>query len=460
VTAFSANVYQNEYLPEGGSEVNAVISVSAATVGEAAAEAVEVIMVDCSGSMNQPVTKIAAAITATSHAIDKLRDGTWFAVVAGTSVARLVYPTPEADGTGECAPELARATAATRAEARVAVRRLTAGGGTAISTWLTLARRLFLQRPDVVHHAILLTDGRNEGEPAAKLNEEIARCQGVFECDCRGFGTDWDKVELRAIADTLLGTADIIPRAEQMEAEFEALILKAMGRRVSSVLLTVLTPIGTSVRFLKQVSPEMLDLTDRATWQQPSGGLDREWPPVDAIDPLRPLRSTYPTGAWGDGEVREYHICLGAAPQDVGEEHEVRVGRVGLVVDGEEVFHTNVKAIWTDRPELSTRINPKVAHYEGQAELAQAIEEGLEARRRGDRVTATRRLGRAAQIAHESGNEATTWLLRNVVEIEDPERGSVRLLENVSREDEMTLDTRSRRTVRQPKPRPPDEAGS
>src|SRR5207302_3581545 len=111
--------------------------------------------------------------------------------------------------------------------------------------------------------------------------------------------------ELRAIADALLGTADIIPRAEQMEAEFEALILKAMGRHVSSVLLTVVTPIGTSVKFLKQVLPEMLDLTDRATWQQPAGDLTGEWPPVTAIDVQRPLRSTYPTGAWGGGEIRE-----------------------------------------------------------------------------------------------------------------------------------------------------------
>jgi hypothetical protein len=98
--------------------------------------------------------------------------------------------------------------------------------------------------------------------------------------------------------------------------------------------------------------------------------------------------------------------------------------------------------------ERSTRINRNVAHYTGQEELATSIEQGLEARRVGDYRTATQKLGRAAHLAHLSGNEPSTRLLERVVQIEDPERGIVRLRPEVSREDEMTLDTRSRRTVR------------
>ena len=65
---FTVNVYQNEYLPEGAAEVNAIVSVqSAAAYGGPAptAHAAQVIMVDCSGSMDYPPTKMSAARQAT-----------------------------------------------------------------------------------------------------------------------------------------------------------------------------------------------------------------------------------------------------------------------------------------------------------------------------------------------------------------------------------------------------------
>jgi len=49
-----------------------------------------------------------------------------------------------------------------------------------------------------------------------------------------------------------------------------------------------------------------------------------------------------------------------------------------------------------------------VAHYNGQGELAAAIQQGLEAREQGDEAAATHLLGRAVQLAHESGNSDMT----------------------------------------------------
>ena len=57
-------------------------------------------------------------------------------------------------------------------------------------------------------------------------------------------------------------------------------------------------------------------------------------------------------------------------------------------------------------------------------------------------------LGRAAQIAATSGNDATLRLLANVVELHDVASGTVRLRPHVDRADEMALDVRSTRTVR------------
>jgi len=97
---------------------------------------------------------------------------------------------------------------------------------------------------------------------------------------------------------------------------------------------------------------------------------------------------------------------------------------------------------------LTTRINPEVAHYTGQTELADAIQEGLAAKAIGDDATATAKLGRAVQLAAETGNDEATAKLKKVVDIDDPNAGTVRLRRSVDKLDEMALDTSSTKTTR------------
>nr|BFE77463.1 hypothetical protein GCM10020093_000640 [Planobispora longispora] len=104
-------------------------------------------------------------------------------------------------------------------------------------------------------------------------------------------------------------------------------------------------------------------------------------------------------------------------------------------------------AQWTDDLALSTRVSPGVAHYTGQAELFDLIQEGLSARAAGDLDTATARLGRARALAEQSGNDETARLLAKVVEI-DPGTGTARLRRSVDKADEIALDTGSVRTAR------------
>jgi hypothetical protein len=126
--------------------------------------------------------------------------------------------------------------------------------------------------------------------------------------------------------------------------------------------------------------------------------------------------------------------------------------RISLVITtpgGPQVLGQGlVRAIWTDDEQLSTKMNARVAHYTGQAELASVIQEGLEARKHGDEDTATARLGRAVALAKQSGNEDTARLLAKVVDVIDEATGTVRLKKKVADEDEMALDTRSTKTVR------------
>jgi hypothetical protein len=435
VPQFAMDVYQNEYLPEGGREVNAIVTVTATgggTIGSAASRlypkghgpsAAVAVMVDCSGSMDYPPTKMRGARDATAAAIDALRDGTHFAVIGGTHVAKEVYP-----GGGR----LAVADATTRAQAKQALRQLGAGGGTAIGTWLRLADRLLNSVDVTIRHGILLTDGRNEHESPQDLKATLDACAGRFTCDARGVGTDWEVKEVTGIASALLGTADIVADPAHLAADFTAMMETAMGKEVADVSLRVWTPVGTTIRFVKQVAPTVEDLTGRRSEAGPRAG-------------------DYPTGSWGD-ESRDYHLCVEVPAAGLGQ--EMLAARVSLVVPQADGSVQNlgaqglVRAVWTDDMVASTSINPQVAHYTGQAELAQVIQQGLTLRKAGDFDGATAKLGRAVQLANASGNADTAKLLAKVVDVVDAATGTVRLKTKVAEADEMTLETRSTKTVR------------
>jgi hypothetical protein len=420
MSSFDLQGFHNAYLAAGQQDVDAIITVTATGQPEAsvapvssAAPPAEVIIVDTSGSMDGQ--KLREARRATEAAIKCIKDGARFAVLEGDTHARLVYPPVG----------LAETTPRSRDEAVAALRRLRAAGGTAIGRWIDAATHLF-EGEAGVRHAILLTDGRDESEAPEELEAALARAAGSFQCDCRGVGADWGVAELRRIANALLGTVDIVADPRHLAADFEAMMRQAMGKSVADVQLRVWTPQGAEVQFFKQVAPEILDLTS-------------------AGERLNELTVAYPGGAWGD-ESRDYHLAVRVTPGGLGD--EMLAGRVSTVVDGVVAGQALIQVTWTDDAALSTRINRQVAHYTGQQELADAIQDGLEARKNGDPDTAAVKLGRAVQLAAESDNQEVAALLERVVEVEDAATGRVRLKSTIPIEDEMTLDTRSTKTAR------------
>jgi hypothetical protein len=418
--SFSAEVFQNPYLAQGEVNVNAIVTVTA--VGEATAAAVPNtaslfgMIVDISGSMNGQ--KIAAAKDALCQMINLIPDGTHFFVVAGNDRAKLVVPTVSANPSN-------------RAAAQNAVRNIIAGGATVMSEWLRTALTQFNGMPNSLRQALLMTDGQNDPSDSFKLPQLLDLCEGVFQCDCRGVGTDWRVKQLQVIGDRLLGTTDIIADAAGIAADFQSILSQAMGKQISDVNLRLWTPQGAQVQFCKQVSPDIVDLTQRAKTTKPQ-----------TLD--------YPTGAWGGQESRDYHFCIRIPAGNVGD--EVLAGRASLIctVDGVEtkIIEARILATWTDDEARSTKIDRRVAHYTGQAELAQVIQEGIEARDQGQLEVATAKLGRAVQLAHNSGNEDTAKLLRKVVDIDDAATGTVRIRREVAKEDAMALETRSTKTTR------------
>ena len=430
---FVFEINQNEYLAAGQREVHAVVTLTAtAAVGGAPAPSgggvpasgkdnVEVIIIDCSGSMDYPRTKMMAAKEATKVAIDTLSDGAYFAVVAGTEGARVVYPT---------GGQLLRADYQSRAAAKEAVGRLHANGGTAMGRWLAQAGRIFDTHPHAIKHAILLTDGKDESETPADLARAIQASIGNFTADCRGIGEDWEPKELRKISEALLGTVGIVRDPARLAEDFREMTVNSMGKEVADVALRLWAPKGATIRYVKQVSPNLADLSGMRV-------------PGD-----NPLTGDYPTGAWG-AENREYHICVEVEPGNIGQEK--LAGRVQLVAKdagGATLLgEGKIRAVWTEDTDLSTRINGRVAHYTGQAEMAAAIQEGLDAQASGDLDTATARLGRAMDLAVESGHEDTVKMLRRVTEV-DPATSKVRAKAKVDKGDVMELDVVSTKTVR------------
>ncbi|MEV6066761.1 VWA domain-containing protein [Nocardia sp. NPDC052001] len=425
IKGISVAVDQNPYLAEGVRVLDAVVSVETTDelmVAAPAQERVEILIIDCSGSMGNG-DKFGGARNATLAALEVIPDGTRFAIVEGTDKAEVVYPRD-----GATAPADKRS----RQDARRALDKLRPHGGTAMGTWLGLSRMIAQRHPGAMVHAILLTDGKNEHERPEQLAAEIGASQGLFSCDCRGVGTDWEPNELRAIASALHGTVDIVKTPDLLAADFAEMMQTSLAKVIPELTLRVWTPVGATVRFVKLVDPVIEDLTARRVATAAQIG-------------------EYPLGAWG-AEERGYHVQIEVEAAPPG--REKLAARIS-VVSGDEVLGQGlVKAVWTTDTDLSARISRRVAHYTGQAELAQVVQEGLAARKQGDVNTATAKLRRAVELANESGNENTAKLLKAVVEVDD-RTGTVRLRSRVDAADEMALDVRSTKTARVRK-----EAGS
>ena len=421
---FKAEVFQNAYLSQGAREVHAIMTITAEEDGSGGmntgGDKLFGIICDTSGSMEG--AKIHAAKQAMARIVELLPLDAYFFVIAGSDHAVTVAP-------------CTRATIENKQSSLAAIRSIRAGGGTYISTWLSQALAQFDRMPGAIRQGLLLTDGQNEQVDEPRLAAMLNACEGHFQCECRGVGADWVISELQKISGKLLGSTDIIADAAGIESDFQGILERALSKDVTDVALRLWTPVGARVLFCKQVSPQLVDLTQRA-------------------HAVKPQTSDYPTGAWGRSESRDYHFAIEVKPGGVGD--EMLAGRASLIITQNRVeskaTEARILAIWTDDEAKSTRIERHVAHYTGQAELAESIHQGLEARERGDDDVATRLLGKAVRLAHESGNEATAKLLRTVVDVDNAREGTVRLKSTVAREDAMALETRSTKTARISRP--------
>lgn len=418
---FRIENFYNPHLSLGATRLDSIVSVTGA-VGEGEVPVQKslkkaiIFVIDQSGSMDG-YGKMDIAKLAVRKSIDLLEESSLFAIVAFSSNARVIAP-------------LRQATAQNREMAHSSVRRLNAGGGTEMSKALFAVQDIIEELKDSMVRVQFVTDGQNEASDRRDLERALDECEGKFQCDCWGIGIDWEPRELKNISNRLLGTADAVPDPERLEGNFKAALASTMSKGIGDVRLRLQAPKSVKIVTMKQVSPEIVDLS-RLAKRVDDKNID------------------IPLGAWGS-ETREYQVAFELQPQNDGEEMMAGRPKIVFTENGQEVVvdGDRIVAAWSGDISMTSRINEQVAHYTGQEELARSIKEGLEAKSRGDIDSATVLLGKAAKIASESGNDEVTARLKKVVDIVDVEQGTVRLKSNAGKAEDLELDMGGTMTIR------------
>jgi von Willebrand factor type A C-terminal domain/von Willebrand factor type A domain len=400
---FSLQPFCNAFLEEGNRRVDVIMTVHAVETDSSAANRGPLefgIVIDCSGSMSQH-GKMAAAKLAARSAIARIPDGVIFFVICFNSEAYLVVPATVS-------------TAAARAAASARVSSIEASGGTSMASGLDAANAQFGTAPDTIRVCQFYTDGDN-GDQAGVLEDCLEELRGRFQCECRGIGDDWKPPQLLQIAQALLGTAKLVAGGDDIAADLKSTFEAAAARRAAGVKLRLIVPPKTaSIVKVQQVSPTIIDLTSQRV----------------AVDDRT---FDFPTGSWSV-EDRDYHVVIEMKQAGaLGE--QLRIARTALVVGNKVEDQPAVTVTWSDDARMTTRIDPQVAHYTDQAELADATREGFEALERGHTQEATVKLGRAMKLAQESGNEEATRRLAKIVDVVDANQGTVRLRASVQKAD-------------------------
>lgn len=331
----------------------------------------EAIVLDRSGSMAYPRTKLHEAQEAACAAVDTLPDGTMFAVLEGTFQARMVYPRE---------PLLAPLSDRIREDTKDAVRALQPSTeGTIIGSWLDKVRDLLEPYDDLIRHATLLTDGRNQHQGRDDLDRAIDACRGVLSCDARGIGADWDPDELLHIVEALHGSAPALSAIDDLTVDFTDVMHGLMGRAVPEVKLRVRCGRGVTLADAEQSHPLLMDMRQHITADNGR-----------VVD--------FALGPWAD-ETRDYVLRFEADP-DTAPAAGHRIAAVELLAasDGTPIpaTRTFVDVRWIDMARPKTVIETQ---FELRRELAVLTRSGCRAWLDTDPATALRKWLAAREVA-------------------------------------------------------------
>ena len=164
------------------------------------------------------------------------------------------------------------------------VRQISAGGQTSLGGGLRLSMRASQRYSEYARRVLMITDGKQEGpvplSDAYAAADELARAR--IRVDAWGVGNGWEADQLRTIAHTTGGEADVIPNARELGEAIQELFSNVQSTKASNVRLVLNTPIGTHIKTVRQVYPSVQDRAAQQVndqkWIIPIGDLTQEEP--------------------------------------------------------------------------------------------------------------------------------------------------------------------------------------
>ncbi len=388
MSAFTFKTYYNKHISPTTNSFWGVVSVTANETAQAMETVAVTLICDVSGSMQG--NKFNAMIASTEDLLRTTPDGVMLGVVVFDDRADEAVPLVRLDATvdREKLVDMFRRN----------MRQIKIFGGTAMSTGIDLAlKQQGKLGNEVAQYGIFLSDGNNT-EPESRLVEAVqAAADTTMHLCAYGYGSDWNPTQLTQIAQITQGwMPKAVPNPEHLRQEFTALIARMSRTVASDAVLHLWTPTGAKILSLSQAYPEWVKgeaapLGDDHTWVVPV-------PPMSA----------------GDHRDFVVHIELAAVGARVAACRPTMV----YALAGQRVEEKGDQSTWmileqTHDAGLYNQVNPVVAGYLGQGQLARATQAMTEALAAGDVKTAERHRTEALEIAQATGNRPMTQILQD-----------------------------------------------
>ncbi len=385
--AFSFKTYYNPYISPTANSVWGVVSVTANEPPPAQAQGAAISLIcDVSGSMQG--AKFNAMVETTEDMLTTAPDGILLQVVVfddrANEVVPLTHLTPGQDR--ELLVSMFRRN----------MRQIKIFGSTSMSTGIRKALAAQTGVPQgTARYGIFLSDGQNVEDEKFLVDAVREAANAQMHLCAYGFGNDWRPDELTKMAEITQGwMPKAVPKPEDLLAEFNSLVSKMAKTVASDAALQLWTPAGARILSLSQAYPnwvkgEAAPLGDDHTW----------------VVPIPPMSSK---------DHRDFVVHIELAT--VGAKVVACRPSVVYAAGGQRVEEKGDQSTWmilqqTNDPSQVNQVNPIVAGYLGQGQLAASTRAMTEALNAGDKAGAERHRTEALDIAQATGNRQMTQIL-------------------------------------------------
>ena len=284
----------------------------------------------------------------------------------------------------ELAPALTgRQLTAQMADITRRIHAISAGGATSLGSGLRVAYGASQAYPHHVRRVLMITDGKQEGAEPISDAYDVANtlARAGLRVDAWGVGNGWEADQLRTIAHSTGGEADVVPDARRLAEAVTTLFADVQSTRASNVRLLLSTPKGVSIRSVRQVYPSV---QDRAAQQQN----EQQWLiPIGAISQEEP----------------KFVVEVATNPRNVGIAFRMLVPTVLYAQGGQDYSVELDRESWFFMRWVATpaeiRMDPELSRFTGEEEITQLSQEGFALLDAGAVAEATAKLSAALNKA-------------------------------------------------------------